>query len=165
MPVLPDSAQTIQIGSIDREIYEVIELINSYSLPANFIQWLSNGIYKYKLLLEKIVQDKYTRFGQFHIEDELIFTGRVEFELNKLSKDMVQFLTSKKLPIDMTRPEMVHFKKEPVSKVTTEFHYTIISRFLKNEQPIGFSWEIYELPGIVKLYNSLQDPLRYWKQS
>jgi hypothetical protein len=78
--------------------------------------------------------------------------------------EAIQFLTSKQVAIDSTTPEFSKFKKEPVSKVSTDEYYTVISRLCNKDEPAGFAWEIYELPRIVEIYSKLGDPLRYWRK-
>ncbi len=154
---------SVQLGPIDSETHEVIGLIDNYALPADFFFWLSNGSFTSTIMQEKIQDKKYTRISQFYIDNTLVFTGRVEFDLDKLPKDTVQFLTSKKTPLISSIPECLNFKKEVASRVSADLYYTIISRLTNKHENIGFAWEIYELPEIVKIYNGLQDPLRHWR--
>lgn len=157
------TAHTLQIGQLDSETHEIIDLIDSYALPADFFHWLSDGTFTPKLITEKMQTGRYTRMSQYYIQNSLVFTGRGDFNLSKLSKDMVQLLTSKKTPIVSTMPEILNLKKEVTSRVCTDLYYTIISQITNKDEHVGFAWEIYELPEIIKLYNSKNDPLRHWR--
>jgi hypothetical protein len=158
------AAQTVQIGHLDSETREIIDLIDSYALPADFFHWLSNGSFTQKLMTEKLQTDRYTRMGQFYVQSSLVFTGRSDYNLSKLPKDMVQFLTSKKTPMSSNMPESLNLKKEVASRICTDLYYTVISQFINKDENVGFSWEVYELPEIVKIYDNLNDPLRHWRK-
>lgn len=158
------TATTLQIGQLDSEAREIIDLIDSYALPADFFQWLSNGSFIHRLINEKLHTERYTRVGQFYVQNLLVFTGRADFHVNKLPKDVVQFLTSKKTPLNSDMPECVNLKKEVVSRISTDLYYTVISQFTSKGENVGFTWEIYELPEIVEIYSGLNDPLRHWRK-
>jgi hypothetical protein len=163
MSGMATATNSVQIGYLDSEMLEVIELINSYVLPADFFLWLSNASFTQKLMQEKIHEEKYTRISQFYIQNSLVFTGRAEFNLRSLPKETVQFLTSKKLPMITSIHECLKFRKSPISQVSADLYYTVISQLVHKDENIGFAWEIYELPEIIKIYNNLHDPLRHWK--
>ena len=154
---------SIQKGPLDQETLEMIYLINSYALPADFFQWLSNGTFTQNVIQEKITGGRYTRIAQYMIDTISVFTGRIELDLNKLSKDVVKFLTSGRTPIISSVPEFSETEKEPVSKTSTDLHYTIISNLYSKNQLTGYCWEIFDLPPIVQLYSKIDDPLRHWR--
>ncbi|MGD0665334.1 MAG: hypothetical protein ABSA17_06345 [Rhabdochlamydiaceae bacterium] len=158
------ATQSVQIGLLENETQEIIDIIDSHTLAADFFHWLSKGSFTQQIIYEKFYEGKYTRIIQYYIKDLVVYTGRGEFELNKFPMEAIQFLTSKKVAIDSTTPEFSKFKKEPVSKVSTDEYYTVISRLCNKDELAGFAWEIYELPRIVEIYSKLGDPLRYWRK-
>ncbi len=154
---------SIQTSPLDNETLEMIYLINSYSLPADFFQWLSNGTFTQHVIQEKTTEGRYTRIVQYSIHTISVFTGRIELDLSKFSKDTIKFLTSGKTPIVSSLPEFSELQKEPISKTCSELHYTIISNFYNKNQCAGFCWEIFDFPPIIQLYNKMDDPLRHWR--
>lgn len=153
-----------QIAPLDHETLETVYLINSYSLPADFFQWLSGGTFTQEIIQEKIADGKYTRMVQYSIDKVSLFTGRFELELSKFSKDAVKFLTSGKTPMASSFPKFSEVQKEPISKTHTDLHYTIISTVYNQNQCAGFCWEIFELPLITAFYSKMDDPLRHWRR-
>ena len=61
------TAHTLHIGQLDSETHEIIDLIDSYALPADFFHWLSEGTFTPKLITEKMQGQRYTRMSQFYI--------------------------------------------------------------------------------------------------
>lgn len=163
MKKLISDGLSIQASPLDNETVEIIYLINSYSLPADFFQWLSNGTFSEQVIQEKTADGKHTRIAQYSVETTTVFTGRVEFELNKFSRETVQFLTNGKGPIASSLPEFSQLQKETVSKTCTDLHYTVISNLYHKNQCAGFCWEIFDLVPIIQLYSKMDDPLRHWR--
>ena len=159
------TARAKQIGYLDSEAHEIIELINNYPHPFDFLQWLTDGKAEYRILQERLEEGKYTRISQSYLKDTLVFTGRIEYNVCKAPKETVQFLTKARKPIDSTMPEVAKFRKQPAASVSEDLHYTVISSLFVNEESIGFSWDIFELPPIIKLYHKMNDPLRHWRKS
>lgn len=152
-----------QIGPLDSETHEIIELIDAYPFAADFFKWLSTDPFTQKILIEDIFEDKYTRVTQYFVGGSLVFTGKAEFKIHKLPKEAAQFLTSGKVPIDTSSDGFTSVKKVQVSKLYTEMHYSIISHFHNGEELGGVGWEIFELPVIIQLYSKKNDPLRHWR--
>ncbi|MGD0665333.1 MAG: hypothetical protein ABSA17_06340 [Rhabdochlamydiaceae bacterium] len=157
------AAQSLQVGHHDPETYEIIELINSYVHPADFFLWLSGASFTEKVLHEAVADRKLTKISQYYIRDSLVFTQRAEFDLRKFPKDAIQFLMNGKMPIISSIPGFTKFGKQPYSRISTELHYTVISRLCILDEPAGSSWEIYELPRIIEIYKKMDDPLRSWR--
>ena len=158
-------APHIQMGLIESETHEIIELINSYTMPADFFQWLSGGSFDFKILQQEIEDGKFKRISQFHIGSSLVFTGRVEINTESFSKETIQFLANANTPFLSSSPALSRVRVDRVSKIMSETYYTTISNLLNLKEPAGVSWEIYELPQIIQIYKKLADPLRHWRNS
>jgi len=162
-------APLVQIGYLDNDAHEIIDLINLHDLPADFLQWLSKGNLSYNIVQEQLSEGKYTQLSQYSIQNALVCTERVEFDLKYLNSQAIQLLTQTKLPLLSNKVSsqfgLGEVKKEVISKISTELHYTVISQLCNKDEPFCFSWEIYELPKIIDLYNKLNDPLRYWRNN
>ena len=155
----------IQTSPIDSETHEIIELINGYPLPGDFFYWLSEGDFSQSNIEQKIVNEKYEKIGQLFIRDSLVFTGRVEMELKNFPKESIDFFMIRKKPFLSTSVEFSKFAIERKNNISSDLHYTLISDIIYNGIVIGVFWEIYELPRIIQIYNTLDDPLRYWRNS
>lgn len=154
----------IPIGPLETETYEMINLINTYEMPADFFAWISGGTFRSKLLKEEISPGMYKRIAQYYIGNTLVFTGNGEFDLKKLPKEMIQNLTSSVTPIKQSIPGFDSLTRKIMTETSTELHYTVVAHlYLKNEL-VGYSWEIFELKKLIALYAKMNDPLRYWRQ-
>lgn len=162
---LSNALNTTSTDSLEIEVNDVVELIDGYPLPANFIHWLSKGEYSPNLIHEHTSAEKYTRIIQYRIQDRLIFTGKGVFYLDRLSKEFTHALLKHKEPIFSTHPSFRELEKKPISTVLAEPYYTIISHLCIKGTTGGMCWEVYELPPIIELYKQKKDPLRYWKMS
>jgi hypothetical protein len=158
-------ARSVQIGYLDNNAHEMIELIQHYTFPADFFRWLTDGKFTFKILQERVQKGKYYRIVQYYVEDDLIYTGKVEYDLDKASKETVHFFTKKGIPIDASIPEFGNLSKQLITSVSVDLHYTSVSSILVKGEIVGFLWAIFELPQLIKLYNQMNDPMRHWRKS
>jgi hypothetical protein len=165
MPNLSIVPELIPVGSLDPETYEMIHLINSFDMPANFFRWLSSGDFTAKVIAEEILTGKYKRIVQYHIQDSLVLTGNGEFDLNRLPKEAIQKLTAGVTPISRELPGFENLQRRIMTQISTELHYTVVAHLYMKEELVGFSWEIYELKKLIELYEHMNDPLRYWRKN
>lgn len=156
---------TIQLGHLDEEIQEIINLIRSYELPSDFFHWLTNGNYTKNILQENIYDNKHTRIVQYNIDNIPLFTGKVEVELDKFSQEAIKFIINDKRPLGDDNSRFLNFKIHRFSHTYTELHYTVVSKLYKQDEIVGSGWEIFELPALVKIYNKMEDPLRPWRSN
>ncbi len=161
---LSAAQQIISVGVLDDETYEMINLIDSYPFPADFYTWLSRGNMTHQVIQDEISNGKYKRIDQYYIENTLIFTGKSEINLGQISKDGIQNLTREKKLISQSTEGLEKLSRKPMTKISTELHYTIVAHFYNRELAAGFSWEIFELTRIIEMYNEMNDPLRYWRK-
>ena len=164
--MLPFSSaqQIISVGALDDETYEMINLINTYPFPADFFAWILRGNTAHQVIQEEISNGKYKRIDQYYFENSLIFTGKSELNLNQFSKNAVQNLTRDKKLITQSTEGLEKLTRKPMTKISTELHYTVVAHFYNRELPAGFSWEIFELTRLIEIYNQMNDPLRYWRK-
>lgn len=165
MNKLAQKDHIIQMGHLDEGIQEIINLIKSYELPSDFFQWLTNGNYTKSILQENIQQNKHTRIVQYCVEGVPLFTGKVEVEVDKFSQEAIKFIVNVKQPLGDDNSRFLNLKIHRFSHTYTELHYTVVSKIYKQDELVGSSWEIFELPGLVKLYNKMEDPLRPWRSN
>ena len=158
------SSELIPIGHLDSETYEIINLINTYDLPGDFFSWISGGNFTTKVLKEETLAGTYKRISQYYIDDAIVFTGNGEFDLNKLSKEAIQVLTSSFSPIKRNTPGFDLINRRIVTQTSTELHYTVIANLYENDLLVGYAWEIYELKKLIQFYEKINDPLRYWRK-
>lgn len=164
--MLPFSSaqQLISVGPIDNDAYEVINLINNYPFPADFFAWISGGNMTHQVIQGEIANGKYKRIDQYYFENSLIFTGKSEINLNQISKDAIRNLTHENKLITQSTKGLEKFKRKPMTKISTELHYTVVAHFYNLDLVAGFSWEIFELTRLIEMYNEMNDPLRYWRK-
>jgi hypothetical protein len=154
MNQITETSPLIELGNLDRKTLEIIEQIKSRFFPGDFFQWLSNGSFTLKLLDERLEAGRYMRMGQFYIQNSLVFTGRIEIDLETLPKDVVQFLTNLKAPLLTSLHSHLGMIKKRVSQTASEQFYTATSQLYHQETLLGFGWEIYELSEILKIYET-----------
>ncbi len=147
---------------LESEYFDLIDLIDTYHVSTNFSDWLSDGKYKQSLIYENYVANKYLRITQYTIQDVLIFTGKHEFYLDKLDKDFIKKITRPIVDLSATYLESLSFKKQKIARIAAESYYTVISRCYIRGELIALSWEIYELPTILKIYKEKKSHLEYW---
>jgi len=157
-------AYSMHVGHHDPETYEIIDLINGYLFPVDFFQWISEGLLVTKTIYEDFAKDKYSKIDQFFIGNALVFTYKSEFDLKKFSKSAIQNLTQKKAIITNRVPGLEKLCRHPMTKLSTELHYSVVSHLHNQEELAGFSWEIFELKRLIPIYANLNDPLRHWRQ-
>lgn len=155
-------ALNIQGDSLESELLDLIDLIDSYHVSSNFCAWLSDNQYKQNLVHEDYQPTKYLRMTQYMINDILVFTGKHEFYLNNLDPTFRKKISSPHVDVPAGYLESIGFHKNRIARIASESSYTVISRnYIKNDL-IALSWEIYELYPILKIYNEKQSPLKYW---
>jgi hypothetical protein len=152
----------IQADLLDEEYFDLIDLIDSYPVSTNFAHWLSGGDYSQDLISQNYVGHKYLRVTQYKIHEDVIFTGKHEFYLNKLSKDFIKKATNRVVDLPMEYLAKIGFRKEKIARIAAETYYTVISRCYVKEELVALSWEIYELATILKIYKEKKTPLEYW---
>lgn len=153
MNQLAEVSPLIELENLDGKTLEVIELIKSRFFPGDFFQWLS-GSFTLKLLDERFEAGRYLRMGQFYIQNTLVFTGRIELDLETLPKEVVTFLTNLKTPLLTSLHSHLGMKKVRVSQAASNQFYTVTSHLYHKETLLGFGWEIYELTEILKIYET-----------
>ncbi len=165
MNKLAQKDHIIQVGHLDEEIQEIINLIRSYELPSDLFQWLTDGNYTKNILQENTLHNKHTRIVQYGVDSIPLFTGRVELWFDHLSQEAIKFIVNDKRPLGNDNSKFLNFQVKRFSQTTTELHYTVVSKIYKQDTVIGSGWEIYELPELIKLYSKMEDPLRYWRSN
>ncbi|MBS0649184.1 MAG: hypothetical protein JSS10_08185 [Verrucomicrobia bacterium] len=147
---------------LEAEILDLIDLIDSYHVSANFCTWLSDNQYKQNLIHEDYQGEKYLRITQFTIHDVLVFTGKHEFYLSTLDPTFRKKMTAPFVEVSASYLESLGYRKKRIARVASESSYTVISRNYMKDDLIALSWEIYELQPILKIYNEKKSPLKYW---
>lgn len=159
---MEETSLTLQTDLLDSDYFDLIDLIDSYDISTNFSEWLSGGNYSQQLIYQNYMGPKYLRVTQYAIQDSVIFTGKHEFYLDKLDKDYIQKITHRTVHLSADYLQEIGFRKEKIARIAAETYYTVISRcYIKNEL-IALSWEIYELPAILKIYKEKENHLKYW---
>lgn len=153
---------TVQADSLESELFDLIDIIDSYHVSTNFCDWLSDGQYQQHLIHENYQSNKYIRMTQYTIEDLMVFTGKHEFYLNNLDNTFIKKITSPIVDVSASYLESIGFHKKKIARIAAESSYTVISRNYIKEDLIALSWEIYELQSIQTIYNDKKNPLKYW---
>jgi hypothetical protein len=65
------ATQSVQIGLLENETQEIIDIIDSHTLAADFFNWLSKGSFTQQIIYEKFYEGKYTRIIQYYVKDLL----------------------------------------------------------------------------------------------
>jgi hypothetical protein len=149
----------------EMELHDMVELVDTYDLPANLVQWLSNKDYSIHLIHEQISAEKYTRIAQYRVQECLLFTGKAVFYLDKLDKSFTHALLNHKEPISSMHPHFRELEKKRISAILSDPYYTVISHLHIRGTIVGIAWEVYDLPPLIELYKQKKDPLHYWKMS
>lgn len=155
----------LQIGYIDEERFEMVDLIHSYQLSADFAHWITQGKFEQTILQEQSESGKYTRVMHYQFDNCIFFNGRGEFYETSLSAEMFKAVMKIPTPYYSSHPDYQSIYKSYISKVITENCYSTIAQLKMGDEMIGMAWEIYDLPFLIKLYRKKMDPLRYWRNS
>jgi hypothetical protein len=148
--------------SLDSELLDLIDLIDTYHISSNFCDWLSEGQYQQHLIYENYQPNKYIRITQYTINDMMVFTGKHEFYLNKLDITFRKKITSPIVDISASYLESIGFRKKKIARIAAESSYTVVSQNYIQDDLIALSWEIYELTALQKIYTARKGPLKYW---
>jgi hypothetical protein len=150
-------------GPSDDQVIELVNVIDGYLRYPDFLSWLSDGNFQHRVINEEIEKNRYFRIVQCHIEGCLVFTAKVDFHLDKFSKNAVDFLTKERRPLYHANPAFSKADKVPFSKIVSFSYFTVISSVVNHGEVAGMVWEIYELQTLFDFYNKKNDPLRHWR--
>ena len=153
--------QIITSSALEEDVINLIEFIDNYPLPANFVHWISDGDFTSRLIQDQPVSGHHSRIVQYYVKEILIFTGKAEFYLDKINKNISHIFKNKQTPI--YQANISEIEKRQISKTVADPYYTVISHLNEKDEIVGMSWEIYELPALVAIYRKKNDPLKYWR--
>lgn len=160
-----ESPIPIQIGPVEEENLEIIDLIHSFKLSADFAHWITEGRFIQKILQDHLVNGKYTRIFQYHLDGVVFFNGTKEIYLDKMNKAMFDNIVKNRTPFYEDDLFFSQVQKTNLSNVIAEPYYNMISHLYMMGQHVGTSWEIYELSRLVRIYQQKDDPIRYWRKN
>lgn len=154
----------IQVGPVEDDTHEIIRLIQSYYLSADFANWISEERFTQKILKEHRENGKYTRIFQYDLEGVIFFSGTKEFHLDKMDKEVIDVVLKKQPLVHSSDAFFSKMEKVNLAKVIAEPYYNVISHLYNKGEIIGVSWETYDLPRLVHIYRHKDDPIRYWRK-
>lgn len=158
-----DMAAT-QLGYLDPEMLEIVDLIHQFTTSADFADWITDGNFKNVILDHKLLNGEYKRLYQYELNGDSFFNGKTQIETENLPKEIIHSL-NEKLPIATQNPVFSEVSKSNISRVIAEPFYTVISQCFHRKAYAGMVWEIYNLEQLVKIYKTKKDPLRRWRNT
>lgn len=147
------------------EIQDLVESIDSFTTSSDFFHWLIDGNYTDKIIDEQTSSDQYSRIYQYYHNNTLLFTGKFNVFLDKVSPQFLKLIQSNPQVLQSNEFSAKNYTKKRLVQTVVEPFYNVISQCLKGEHVVGMCWEIYELAPLIRLYQMKDDPLRYWKSS
>lgn len=153
----------MQIGLVEAESREIVNLIDSYSSAEKFISWIADEKYEKKTIQNHLSENIYSRIVQYYVNQILVFTEKSELFLDRMNNENAKQLTAIASSRQLVSFAELKTDKKHISKVLADPYYNIVSYVYEKDEVCGISWEIYELLRLVKVYKGKADPLRYWR--
>lgn len=131
---------------------QMIEMIDHFNFSTQFFYWLVQDDLQISHIVEKIDEETYERIVEYRADNLQIYYGRFHVYLSRINSELHEMMKTKNMPPSFFLKELVELEKTKSAEVKTEFNYTIISQLFYHGQLCGSSWEIFELPNIIKIY-------------
>lgn len=156
--------RVLQSGLIEEEFLEIFDLIQEFPSAEDFASWITHQKFTCLVYKNEINDGTYSRGWEYTIENTSFLSGKLELDIKQIPKDLEKSLLTLNSPFCRTEPPL-RIEKLNIHSILTEFHCTVLSHAVYKDLVIGNFWEVYDFSTLLKLYNKMQDPMRYWRKT